>query len=411
MNSIDEAIREIAAGRPVLVADDEDRENEVDLVIAATEVAPEWIAWAIRYGSGVVCVPMPDTVADRLGLPPMVSDNQDPKGTAYTVSVDLAHGVTTGISAVERAGTIAALADPTSTAVDFTRPGHVFPLRARSGGVLQRAGHTEATVDLCRLAGLAPVGAIVELVHDDGTMMRLPEAERLADREGLTIITIADLVAWRRTHDRVARRATTSLPTVHGEFVVHGYIDLVTGAEHVALVSPLGVDGLNSLVRVHSECLTGDAFGSRRCDCGPQLEESLRRVAGSGGTVVYLRGQEGRGVGLVDKLRAYAMQDEGLDTVDAQTALGLPVDAREYDAAAAILTDLGIEKLRLLTNNPTKVEALTALGLTVERMPLEVGRTSTNRDYLETKRTRMGHVLGGVAQDVPQDVAQQKETA
>ncbi|WP_265446840.1 3,4-dihydroxy-2-butanone-4-phosphate synthase [Flexivirga meconopsidis] len=390
---IEQAIAEIAAGRPVLVADDADRENEVDLVIAGDDVDPQWVGWAVRHGSGVICAPMPDAVADRLGLPPMVTANEDPKGTAYTVSVDARVGVSTGISAEERARTIAVLADPASTAEALTRPGHVFPLRARPGGVLERTGHTEATVDLCRLAGRPPVGAIVELVHDDGSMMRLADAERLAERDSLVVVTIADLVAWRRRHDRVVRRATTTLPTEHGIFTAVAYSDERTGAEHVALVSPRGLMDESPLVRVHSECLTGDVFGSQRCDCGPQLAESMRRVATYGGAIVYLRGHEGRGVGLVDKLRAYEVQDTGLDTVDAQTALGLPVDAREFDAAAAILTDLEVETLRLLTNNPAKVAALGELGMHVEQVPLQVPSTPSNRSYLETKRTRLGHTL------------------
>lgn len=394
--SIEAALAEIAAGRPVLVADDADRENEVDLVMAAQHADEHWIGWAVRHGSGVICAPMTHAVADRLGLPPMVQDNQDPKGTAYTVSVDAA-GLATGISAAERARTLGALADPESEAEDFTRPGHVFPLRARDGGVLVRTGHTEAAVDLARLAGCAPVGAIVELVHDDGSMMRLDDAEELAARHGLVVITIADLVAWRVRHDRVLCRARTTLPTTHGTFTMLGYVDLLTGDEHVALVSPHGIPDGKPLVRVHSECLTGDAFGSTRCDCGPQLAEAMRRVGTEGGAVVYLRGHEGRGVGLLDKLRAYELQDGGLDTVDAQTELGLPVDDREFGAAAAILRDLGVTEMRLLTNNPEKEKQLQALDLTVDREPLVTGRTINNSRYLDTKRDRLGHHIGETA--------------
>ncbi|TWE12545.1 3,4-dihydroxy-2-butanone-4-phosphate synthase [Rudaeicoccus suwonensis] len=408
MATIETAIAEIAAGRPVLVADDADRENEVDLIIAGSGLSSQWLGWAVRHGSGVICAPVSDAVADRLDLPPMVRDNQDPKGTAYTVSVDAGSGSTTGISAAERANTIAVLADPRSVATDLIRPGHVFPLRAQPGGVFERRGHTEAAVDLCRLAGLPEVAAIVELVRDDGSMMRLDEAVDLADQESLAVVTIADLVQWRRRYDRVERRAVTSLPTAGGQFTVHGYLDRRTGAEHLALISAGTAPGAVSagiassgapstgaapLVRVHSECLTGDVFGSQRCDCGPQLQESMRRVALEGGVVVYLGGHEGRGVGLIDKLRAYALQDGGLDTVDAQSALGLPVDAREFDAAAAILTDLGIESVRLLTNNPKKEAALQELGLTVQREPLEVGRTPSNAGYLHTKAVRLGHVM------------------
>ncbi|MGN6412817.1 3,4-dihydroxy-2-butanone-4-phosphate synthase [Flexivirga sp.] len=396
LGSIEAALAEIAAGRPVLVADDADRENEVDLVMAAQHADEHWIGWAVRHGSGVICAPMTHAIADRLGLPPMVQDNQDPKGTAYTVSVDAA-GLTTGISAAERARTLGALADPESEAEDFTRPGHVFPLRARDGGVLVRTGHTEAAVDLARLAGCAPVGAIVELVHDDGSMMRLDDAEELAARHGLVVITIADLVAWRVRHDRVLCRARTTLPTTHGTFTMLGYVDLLTGDEHVALVSPHGIPDGKPLVRVHSECLTGDAFGSTRCDCGPQLAEAMRRVGTEGGAVVYLRGHEGRGVGLLDKLRAYELQDGGLDTVDAQTELGLPVDDREFGAAAAILRELGVTEMRLLTNNPEKEKQLQALDLTVDREPLVTGRTINNSRYLDTKRDRLGHHIGETA--------------
>lgn len=392
ISTIDAALSEIAAGRPVLVADDANRENEVDLVMAAQHADERWVGWAIRHGSGVICTPMPDPVADRLGLPPMVLHNQDPKGTAYTVSVDAA-GLTTGISAAERARTISLLADPSATSETFTRPGHVFPLRARERGVLERPGHTEAAVDLARLAGCTPVGAIVEIVHDDGSMMRLEDAESFALREGLIVVTIADLIAWRRLHDRVEQRAHTTLPTATGTFETIGYADLLTGADHVALVSPLGIPAESPLVRVHSECLTGDTFGSTRCDCGPQLAESMRRVAAEGGVVVYLRGHEGRGVGLLDKLRAYSLQDQGLDTVDAQTALGLPVDDREFGAAGAILRDLGIESLRLLTNNPEKETQLRETGLTIETVPLITDRTVNNSRYLETKRVRLGHRL------------------
>lgn len=401
--TIDEALAQLALGRPVLVADDADRENEVDLVMAGSLVTEHWMGWAIRHGSGVICAPVPGEIADRLALPAMVADNQDPKGTAYTVSVDAAGSVSTGISAADRTATLRALADPGALATDLTRPGHVFPLRARSGGVLTRAGHTEAAVDLCRLAGLPPVGMIVELVHDDGSMMRLADGMALAGRTGLTVITIADLVAWRRSGDRVSARAHSVLPTEHGVFAVTAYADLVTGADHLALVSPAGMGSDDEahddgdphapvLVRVHSECLTGDVFGSRRCDCGPQLQASMQAVARDGGVVIYLRGHEGRGVGLIDKLRAYALQDDGFDTVDAQTELGLPVDAREYDAAAAILQHLGVQRVRLLTNNPRKAAALAELGIeVVASVPLHVGRTPENERYLRTKRERLGH--------------------
>ena len=321
--SIDAALEALRAGRPVLVLDDEDRENEGDVVLAAQTTTAEWMAWTIRHSSGYICAPMTDAIADRLDLPLMVPRNQDSLRTAYTVTVDAAAGVTTGISAADRTRTIGVLADPDATADDLIRPGHVVPLRAREGGVFTRRGHTEATVDLCRLAGLDPVGAIGELVHDTGEMMRTADVLALGAEHDLPVITIEALVAWRERHDRVELVATSQLPTRHGRFTVHGFRDRRTGAEHVALVRPGG-----ARVRVHSECLTGDAFGSTRCDCGPQLDAALDDVGRNGGVVVYLRGHEGRGVGLLDKLRAYAEQDAGADTVDAQTNLGLPVDDR-----------------------------------------------------------------------------------
>jgi 3,4-dihydroxy 2-butanone 4-phosphate synthase/GTP cyclohydrolase II len=324
----------------------------------------------------------------------MVDDNRDPLRTAYTVTVDAARGVTTGISASDRAHTIRLLADPDATSDSFVRPGHVVPLRAKDAGVLERPGHTEAAVDLCRLAGLAPVGAIAELVHDDGTMMRLPAVQALATDHGLTVLTIAELVQWRQRHDRVERLAETVLPTRHGTFAAIGFRDRLTGDEHLALVSPRGIPATAPLVRLHSECLTGDAFGSLRCDCGPQLDRALERVAAEGGVVVYLRGHEGRGVGLVAKLQAYALQDKGFDTVDAQTHLDLPVDAREYAAGAAIVTELGIESMRLLTNNPAKAKSLRDLGLRVAGIErIQVTPNPANHRYLRTKRDRMGHDL------------------
>lgn len=385
--SIDAALEALRAGRPVLVLDDEDRENEGDVVLTAQTTTAEWMAWTIRHSSGYICAPMTDAIADRLDLPLMVPRNQDSLRTAYTVTVDAAAGVTTGISAADRTRTIGVLADPDATADDLIRPGHVVPLRAREGGVFTRRGHTEATVDLCRLAGLDPVGAIGELVHDTGEMMRTADVLALGAEHDLPVITIEALVAWRERHDRVEPVATSQLPTRHGRFTVHGFRDRRTGAEHVALVRPGG-----ARVRVHSECLTGDAFGSTRCDCGPQLDAALDDVGRNGGVVVYLRGHEGRGVGLLDKLRAYAEQDAGADTVDAQTNLGLPVDDREYAAAAAILLHLGITEVQLLTNNPDKPAELQQHGITVtQQIPLHVGETPDNAAYLATKRSRMGH--------------------
>jgi 3,4-dihydroxy 2-butanone 4-phosphate synthase / GTP cyclohydrolase II len=394
LSTIEEAFEALKAGLPVLVADDKDRENEGDVIMAAATVTTEWMAWTIRYTSGFICVPMSEARADRLELPPMVVDNRDPRRTAYTVTVDAAEGVSTGISAADRAHTIRLLAQDGSTASDLIRPGHVVPLRAREGGVLVRGGHTEAAVDLCRLAGLAPVGAIGELVHDDGSMMRLPAVLELGAQHNLPVITIAALIAWRQRHDRIERLAETWLPTEHGVFRVVGYRDLLTGDEHLALVSPKGLQGRAPLARLHSECLTGDVFASQRCDCGAQLERSLARVGAEGGVVVYLRGHEGRGVGLLSKLQAYALQDNGFDTVDAQTELGLPIDSREYAAGAAILANLDVAAVRLLTNNPMKVNAMREYGIevvAVERLSIVPG--AHNEGYLRTKRDRMGHDL------------------
>ena len=412
--TVEEALEALRAGRPVLVSDSPDRENEADVVLAAELATPEWVAWTIRHSSGYLCAPMPHVRADALELPLMVPQSQDPRRTAYTVTVDAARGVSTGISAEDRTTTLLALADPSSGAVDLIRPGHVLPLRAVPGGVLHRAGHTEAAVDLCRLAGLQPVGAIAELVRDDGAMMRLDETSALAEAEGLVLLTIEDLVAWRLEHDpvpddcaeapaqlgaRVHATGTARLPTRHGDFTVHGYRDLRTGAEHVALVAARGLSDV-PLVRVHSECLTGDAFGSLRCDCGPQLDAALARAAATGGAVVYLRGHEGRGIGLVAKIAAYALQDDGRDTVEANLDLGWPADRREYGAAAAILQDLGAERVRLMTNNPAKATGLRAYGLTVtEVVPHDHGRTAQNEAYLRTKATAMGHLLAGFEAD------------
>ncbi|MCL2455820.1 MAG: GTP cyclohydrolase II [Micrococcales bacterium] len=417
IGTIDQALAELRAGRPVLVVDSPDRENEADVVLAAQSATTAWVGWTIRHSSGYLCAPMPAARADALDLPLMVPVSQDPRRTAYTVTVDAATGVTTGISAEDRARTLQVLADPASGPGDVIRPGHVLPLRAVPGGVLHRAGHTEAAVDLCRLAGLEPIGGIAELVHDDGSMMRLPDAELLAAKEGLVVVTIADLIAWRLANDtmepsmeevstapRVHRAASAQLPTAHGGFVIHGYRDLRTGAEHVALVSTAPASG-TPLVRVHSECLTGDAFASERCDCGPQLHTAMERVAEHGGAVVYLRGHEGRGIGLLAKIAAYTLQDSGRDTVQANLDLGWPADRREYGAAAAIIADLGFTSVRLLTNNPAKVTGLRALGVDVEAVePLEVGRTRYNAAYLDTKRDAMGHLLAEAHLDVPEMV-------
>lgn len=393
MNSIEDALQALRDGRPVLVTDDESRENEGDVVLAAQTATQEWMAWTVRHSSGYLCAPMPAALADRLDLPPMVRDNTDPLRTAYTVSVDAKKGVTTGISAADRLRTVQVLGDPRTTAGDLVRPGHVLPLRARDGGVLERRGHTEAAVDLCRLAGLSPVGVIGELVHDDGSMMRRPAVLCFGAQHDLPVITIQQLVCHRQRHDRVEEVARTLLPTEHGMFEARGFRDLLTGAEHLALTSPRGA-GAGSLVRVHSECLTGDVFGSLRCDCGPQLADAMARIAIDGGVIVYLRGHEGRGVGLLEKLRAYAQQDAGADTVEAQEQLGLPVDAREYAAAAAILHSLEICDVRLISNNPAKRLGLQDNGIEVRSMELSPVRVSDhNLRYVQTKRDRMGHDL------------------
>ena len=396
--TVEDALAALRAGRPVLVTDAAEREDEGDVVLAGETVTAEWMAWTIRHSSGYVCAPMTQERADALQLPLMVADNADPLRTAYTVTVDARTGVSTGISAADRAHTIRTLAGWGTTAGDLIRPGHVLPLRARPGGVLERPGHTEAAVDLCRLAGLQPVAAIAELVSDDGTMMRLPEVVDLATRHDLPVLSIQQLIEWRAVRDRVARVVETTIPTEHGMFTVLGYRDLLTGAEHVALVSHGEVPADRPLVRLHSECLTGDVLGSQRCDCGTQLAAALARVAAGGGAVLYLRGHEGRGVGLLNKLRAYAVQDDGLDTVDAQTALGLPIDDREYAAGAAIITDLGFSSVRLLTNNPLKVEGLRRHGIDVATIePLATAPTLANAGYLRTKRDRMGHQFGAAS--------------
>ncbi|MFJ4714809.1 bifunctional 3,4-dihydroxy-2-butanone-4-phosphate synthase/GTP cyclohydrolase II [Streptomyces sp. NPDC088785] len=398
LDPVEMAVRDIAAGRPVVVVDDEDRENEGDLIVAAEKITPEIVAFMMSECRGLICAPMEGPELDRLDLPQMVGDNTESMQTAFTVSVDAsgAHGVTTGISAADRAATLRLLASGTAAAGDFVRPGHIFPLRAKEGGVLVRNGHTEAAVDLARLAGLRPAGAIVEIAGEDGVMLRLPELIPFARKHGLTIISIEDLIAYRRSAEpTVKREATVRLPTAFGEFTAHGYRSTVDGVEHVALVHGAIGDGDDVLVRIHSECLTGDIFHSLRCDCGPQLEESMRRVVETGrGVVVYLRGHEGRGIGLLSKLRAYELQEQGRDTLDANLELGLPADARDYAAGAQILDDLGVRSLRLMTNNPDKTDALTRHGLKVTaREPMPVTAGEHNLRYLRTKRDRMGHDL------------------
>ncbi|MDT0464636.1 bifunctional 3,4-dihydroxy-2-butanone-4-phosphate synthase/GTP cyclohydrolase II [Streptomyces gibsoniae] len=398
LDPVEQAIADIAAGRPIVVVDDEDRENEGDLVIAAEKATPEIVAFMMSECRGLICAPMEGDELDRLELPQMVDHNTESMRTAFTVSVDAsgAHGVTTGISASDRATTLRLLAGGETGPGDFVRPGHIFPLRARPGGVLVRNGHTEAAVDLARLAGLRPAGAIVEIAGEDGHMLRLPELIPFARKHGLTIISIEDLIAYRRSSEPTVRReAEVRLPTAFGAFTAYGYRSTADGVEHIALVHGEIGDGEDVLVRVHSECLTGDVFHSLRCDCGPQLETSLERIQTEGrGVVVYLRGHEGRGIGLMSKLRAYELQERGRDTLDANLELGLPADARDYAAGAQILEDLGVHSLRLMTNNPDKTEALTRHGLKVtEREPMPVQAGEHNLRYLRTKRDRMGHDL------------------
>jgi 3,4-dihydroxy 2-butanone 4-phosphate synthase/GTP cyclohydrolase II len=405
LDSIERAISDLAAGKAVVVVDDEDRENEGDLVLAASKATPERLGFMIRHTSGVVCVPMEGRELDRLKLPPMTAVNEDRKGTAYSVSVDARDGVTTGISAADRSRTIRVLVDSATEPHELTRPGHVFPLRAAEGGVLRRAGHTEAAVDLTRLAGLTPAGVIAEIVNDDGSMARLPQLCTFADEHGLGLVSIADLIAWRRRSEVLVERvAATRLPTRYGEFLAVGYRSTIDGVEHVALVRGQIGAGHDVLVRVHSECLTGDVLGSLRCDCGPQLDAALRTVAEKGhGVVLYMRGHEGRGIGLLHKLAAYELQDAGRDTVDANLDLGLPADARDYGLGAQILVDVGVRSMRLLTNNPTKHAGLEGYGLEIsEVVPLEVHATPENLRYLRTKRDRMGHLLPGLPEGSPE---------
>jgi 3,4-dihydroxy 2-butanone 4-phosphate synthase/GTP cyclohydrolase II len=400
LSTIEEAIDQLRRGGMVVVVDDEDRENEGDLIMPAEDVTPESMAFYLEHTSGVFCVPLETSRADELELPLMVVANTEAQRTAFTVTVDYRHGTTTGISASDRAATVRALIDPATRPTDLSRPGHIFPLRYRPGGVLKRAGHTEATVDLCRLAGKFPSGVLCEIVSaDKSDMARLPELEQFASAHHLPIISIADLIRYRRHHEKLVRRiAEASMPTEYGQFQVYVFESVLDGEQHLAMVYG-DIDSIRDvLVRVHSECLTGDVFGSLRCDCGPQLETALAKVAAEGaGVVVYLRGHEGRGIGLGHKIRAYALQEDGRDTVDANIELGLPVDSREYGIGAQILVDLGVTDMRLMTNNPSKYGGLEGFGLNiVERVPLESSPTAFNIDYLRTKRERLGHMLGGL---------------
>lgn len=400
--AVERAIDAVRRGDLVIVVDDADRENEGDLIMAAEKVTPEKIGFMVRHTSGVICTPLPGERLDELGLPLMVSDNTESQRTAFTISVDVRQGTTTGISAADRAATILALIDPATRPDDLARPGHIFPLRYREGGVLKRAGHTEAAVDLARQAGLYPAGVLCEIVNDDGMPARLADLERFSDAHELVMIAIEDLIRYRRQHEKLVRRiAEARIPTAYGPFIAYGYESVLDGAHHVALVRGDVAGRPNLLVRVHSECLTGDVFGSMRCDCGPQLDAALRKISEEGhGVLVYLRGHEGRGIGLSHKLRAYSLQDQGRDTVEANLELGFPADSREYGIGAQILADLGITTMRLMTNNPAKYTGLSGYGLEiVERVPLQATLTDENITYLRAKQEKLGHLL-----DLPGDV-------
>jgi 3,4-dihydroxy 2-butanone 4-phosphate synthase/GTP cyclohydrolase II len=401
------ALEELRAGKPIIVVDDEGRENEGDVVLAAQFASQEWLAWLVRNSSGFICAPMTNEIADRLELPLMVANNEDPRGTNYTVSVDAADRISTGISAADRAHTLRVLADLDSTPSSVHRPGHIMPLRARDGGVRERNGHTEATIDLLKLAGLTPVGVISEIVAEDGEMMRLPGLIQLGEREGIVVITIESLIDYLQGEhgttpvpvsvpvseaSRVTFEVETTIPTSHGSFRFRAYRDRLTGADHLAIISGTPQNG--ALIRVHSECLTGEVFQSLRCECGPQLDAALDQIQADGGVVIYMRGHEGRGIGLINKLKAYRLQEDGLDTLDANLALGFPVDGRDYSAAVSILEDLGLTEVRAITNNPEKLRQLRDRGIIVtEQVPLVVGVGAFNEQYLETKRDRMGHIL------------------
>lgn len=404
LSTIEKALEALREGKPVLVADAADRENEGDAIISAELASPEWIAWMVRHTTGFLCVPMEESRANHLELPVMTVQNRDPHATNYTITVDATNRISTGVSAADRANTARVLADPASMPGDLIRPGHMLPLRANAGGVRVRPGHTEATVDLLKLAGMTPVGVIGEMVSDDGEMMRLPELIQTGLRFNLPVITIEQLVQHLDTHaivadnnpdNRIRFEAEANVPTSHGPMRLRGYYDTKTTADHVALISG-NPTGENVLVRMHSECITGEAFGSLKCECGPQLDFALDQIANdpNGGIVIYLRGQEGRGIGLLNKLKAYALQEKGYDTVDANLALGLPSENREYGAAVAILHDLGVKSVRLMTNNPAKSDFLDKAGIQVtEYVPVIVGIAEENLNYLETKRERMGHLI------------------
>nr|AGC72553.1 3,4-dihydroxy-2-butanone 4-phosphate synthase / GTP cyclohydrolase II [uncultured bacterium A1Q1_fos_862] len=397
--SIEAAVAAIARGEIVVVVDDEDRENEGDLIMAAGAATPEAITFFVRHTSGVICAPLTGERLDELDIPLMVRDNTESHRTAFTYSVDYVHGTSTGISAADRAATIQALIDPATRPADLARPGHIFPLRYSEGGVLKRAGHTEAAVDLARLAGMDPAGVLCEIVNDDGTMARVPDLIEFCKEHGLLMITIAQLIKYRRQNEKLVRRiAEARIPTPWGDYTSYVYESVLDGEQHVAMVKGAVQGERDVLVRVHSECLTGDVFHSLRCDCGVQLDAAMEKIEEAGlGVLVYLRGHEGRGIGLGHKIRAYSLQEEGHDTVDANVELGLPVDSREYGIGAQILNDLGITTMRLMTNNPTKFGGLEGFGLEItDRVALESAPNPENIDYLRTKREKLGHLLEGL---------------
>jgi 3,4-dihydroxy 2-butanone 4-phosphate synthase / GTP cyclohydrolase II len=393
--TIEEALEDVRAGRMIVVCDAEDRENEGDLTLAAQFATPEAVNFMAKEGRGLICLALTPERCDDLGLDLMAAKNESPFQTAFTVSVEAREGVTTGISAHDRAHTIQVAIDPRSRPQDLVQPGHIFPLKAKAGGVLERTGQTEAAVDLARLAGLTPAGVICEIMNDDGTMARVPDLVEYCTRHGLKMITVADLIAYRRRHDKLVERVVSAhMPTEHGDFTVVGFRSLVDTKHHVAMVKGEVAGKENVLVRVHSECLTGDVFHSLRCDCGQQLEDALRRIEDEGQGVLLYLAQEGRGIGLLNKLRAYKLQEDGLDTVDANLELGLPADLRDYGIGAQILVDLGLSSIRLLTNNPKKIVGLEGYGLAVtDQIPIQHPPTPHNADYLRTKRERMGHLL------------------